>query len=774
MKLLSRAIFREILSGALLGTILFTFVLFLQRVGRLFELLVRSAAPLHSIGYLLVLVLPSTLALTIPLGVLVGVLLTLSRMSSDGEILAMRASGIPGRRIIIPVLAFGILATAVAAYSSVVLTPRSVRETVRVLNAVIASQVTAEIQPRVFEEQFPNAVLYVGDVIPSDPVRWRQMFLADLTPPDQRKIGAGKNGEGPRITLASEVVAVPDVAHHRIQLSLFRGSSHEAGKLPDEYYNTSYPRGDQAVDAPSPAERRAKEYTDVDTLPLMETAHNEIEARIELHRRLALPVACLVLALAGLPLGVSSRKSGKSSAFVVTVFLALVYYMGLISMIGLAQERKLPVAVAVWAPNVVFAVAGMVFFLLLERPGDRDILGHIQSGARRFYRSLRRLVTRKVIAAPAPFRKIRLVFLPQIIDTYIVNSFLYYFTVWLGAFVAMVEVFTFFELLSDIVRNGIPLSKVLSYLFFLTPMLIYDSAPMAVLVATLVTFGILAKHNEIIALKASGVSVHRLALPLLVTCAFVSTGLFAFDYYIVPGANRIQDALRNEIKGRPVQTYLRPDRKWIMGENNKVYYYRYFDPDEHVMGEVNVYEIDSKSFRLTRHIRAERARWEPSLKTWVFFNGWVRNINGIQNTYRSFTDGTATFRETNEPPSYFLKEVKTDSQMNHRELASYIHELQQSGFETVRLRVQYQKKFSTPLFALIMALISIPFAFLTGSRGAMAGVAVSFGIAISYLVVNKLFEQVGNVGQLPTIMAAWSPDGIFALAGVYLLTRMRT
>ncbi len=774
MKLLSRAIFREILSGAVLGTILFTFVLFLQRVGRLFELLVRSAAPLRSIGYLLLLVLPPTLALTIPLGVLVGVLLTLSRMSSDGEVLAIRASGIPGRVILRPVLAFGLVATALAGYSSVVLSPRAVRESYRILNEVVAAQVTAEIQPRVFEEQFPNVVLYVGDVIPSDPVRWRKMFLADLTPPAQRKVGAGAKASGPNITLAREVVAMPDVAHHRIQLSLVRASSHEAGKETAEYFNTSYPSGDQMIDAPAPSERKAKEYTDVDTGPLIKAARDEVEARVELHRRLALPVACLVLALLGVPLGVSSRKSGKSSAFVVTVFLAFVYYMGLISMIGLAEERKIPVAAAAWTPNIAFAVVGIALLFWLERPGERDVLGAIQSAFQRLQRFMRRRVTNRVIPSPTTLRGIRVFFLPQIIDTYIVNTFFFYFVVLLGGLVAMVEVFTFFELLSDILRNSIPLSKVFSYLFFLAPKLIYDTAPMAVLVATLVTLGLLAKHNEITALKASGVSLYRVALPVLITCAFLSGGLFAFDYYILPGANRIQDSLRNEIKGRPVQTYLRPDRKWIMGENNKIYYYRYFDPDENVMGEVNVYEIDPTEFRLTRHIRAERARWEPSLHTWVFFNGWMRDINGISNTYQSFADGSATFRETNEPPSYFLKEVKTDSQMNYTELTSYVKELQQSGFETVRLRVQLQKKLSTPLFALIMAVISVPFAFLTGNRGAMAGVAISIGIAISYLVVNKLFEQVGNVDQLPSVMAAWSPDVIFALAGVYLLMRMRT
>ena len=79
-----------------------------------------------------------------------------------------------------------------------------------------------------------------------------------------------------------------------------------------------------------------------------------------------------------------------------------------------------------------------------------------------------------------------------------------------------------------------------------------------------------------------------------------------------------------------------------------------------------------------------------------------------------------------------------------------------------------------PLFALILAMISVPFAFVTGNRGALAGVGVSFGIAIAYWAVIQLFEQVGNVNQLPAALAAWSPDALFSLAGMYLLARMRT
>jgi lipopolysaccharide export LptBFGC system permease protein LptF len=118
--------------------------------------------------------------------------------------------------------------------------------------------------------------------------------------------------------------------------------------------------------------------------------------------------------------------------------------------------------------------------------------------------------------------------------------------------------------------------------------------------------------------------------------------------------------------------------------------------------------------------------------------------------------------------------VKQSQQMNFQQLEAYIAELQQSGFDTIPLQVQLNKKFSVPLFALIMAMVSIPFAFVAGNRGAMAGVGLSLAIAIAYWSVGQLFDQVGNLNQLPPRIAAWSPDVIFSLAGLYFLARMRT
>src|SRR5206468_5424226 len=117
------------------------------------------------------------------------------------------------------------------------------------------------------------------------------------------------------------------------------------------------------------------------------------------------------------------------------------------------------------------------------------------------------------------------------------------------------------------------------YLVMVLPSMIYLMTPMSVLIAVLVTFGLLARSNELTAMKATGMSIYRVVLPVLVVCAVLAGVLFAFDQLYLPRLNRRQETLFNRIKGKPAQTYLQPGRKWIFGERPTIYYYEFHDPD---------------------------------------------------------------------------------------------------------------------------------------------------------------------------------------------------
>lgn len=786
MRILSRAIIREVFVSASLGTLLFIFVLFLRTIERLSSLLVKTSASPAVIAKLFLFALPSTIPFAVPLGVLVGILIALSRMSADSEIVAMRAGGVSSASVARPVLVFASGALMITAAASLWLTPTSLHKESMIARNFAAAQLTGDIESRIFDEDFPHTVIYVNNVIDSGPqIVWRQVFLADVTPPEDLAQQGRDRGEGPRIIVAQEGIPHPDSAHNRIILELrnVRTSQRDReGKV----VTTGAPIQIEALQAQKQEDLQVnKTVQELDTVPLFKRVYGSgrahlskedyTDAAIELHQRFALPLACVLLALVGIPLGISSKKGGKSSAFVFTVLLAFLYYLAFITLIGLAKKGSLPVPVAVWTPDAVFLVVGVFLLSRLETSGQHDLAAYLKQTGSRALEWSRSAATFSNSFGGARWLAIRRFGLrPMLIDAYVLNGFLFYMTVFLVALVALIEVFTFFELLGDMVKNDIAMATMVDYLWHLAPKLIYDLTPFSTLVATLICFGVLTKHNEVTAFKAGGVSVYRLAAPVLVICFLISGLLFAFDHYYIPEANRRQEMLRAEIKKKPVHTYLNANRQWIYGEGSRIYNYSYMDPRQAVMTKVNVYELDPKTFHVVHQISADRARWAPMLHTWVFENGMSEDLHGPDPNYREFYGASATFRELTERPNWFVKEEKEYKEMNFRELGDYIRELRASGLETTPLQVQYYKKFSVPLFALIMALLSIPFAFVAGNRGAMTGVGISFGIAIAYWVIGTLFEQIGDLNQLPALMAAWTPDILFSLAGLYFLARMKT
>jgi lipopolysaccharide export LptBFGC system permease protein LptF len=258
--------------------------------------------------------------------------------------------------------------------------------------------------------------------------------------------------------------------------------------------------------------------------------------------------------------------------------------------------------------------------------------------------------------------------------------------------------------------------------------------------------------------KATGISVYRLVAPVLVMAGLVSVGLFFADQFYLPHTNKRQEALHNQIKGKPPQTYLRPDRKWIFGQNNDIYYYQFFDADRNQFGNITIFQLDPASFTITRRIHAERAHWAETMNRWVYENGWERSLRvSAMGGYRLFD--VSTFPELAETPAYFKKEVKQYTEMNYEELHRYIRDLQQSGFDVVRLRVQLQKKLSYPVITLVMAVLAVPFSLSSGKKGAITGVAIAVGIAVFYTVVSRLFEAM---------------DLIFSLVGGYLILKVPT
>jgi LPS export ABC transporter permease LptG/LPS export ABC transporter permease LptF len=780
LRILTRYILGEIFSHALIGCALFTFILFMRELGHILDTVVRNSSTLTNVAEVFLCMLPNFFIVTIPMGVLVGVLLGLSRLAADSEIIAMRASGLGIGYFVRVASVVAVGGTVLGLFNSLYVAPRA-NQAILDLDRQLATQATYEIEPRVFYEDFKNTVLYVQDVRSgTGAANWRQVFMADVTDPST-----------PKITTAASATVVND-SPTELLMRLRDGTEHIQPE-PDQpqQYNISTFKVD---DLPfTPAQQNEGHLGRLDTpiyaLPmhrLLSLSHGPDGKRfmIEANKRFSYPAACFVLMLVGVPLGVTSRRGGKSSAWVFTILLVCLYYSLSLMGTALGKQNWIPAFVAVWLANILFAAGGL--FLLWQMASGGRVLSAIASFTSRTPRSADTPVEpngepklgRPSRIFPAVQRKSPRHAFPRILDEYVVREFLIMFILVLCGFVMLMLVFTFFELISDILRNRIPLSTVGQYLINLTPSMLYTIAPLAVLIAVLVTFGVLNRNSEIIAMKATGISLYRLVVPVVGIAAILAVSLFCFDEFYLPQANRRQEALRNIIKGRPAQTVLHPEQRWIFGQPNagepgRIFYYQFFDPIKHEFANLSVFEFDPATFAITRRIFASRVFWDSDHGKWNFQNGWQRDIQGENSiAYREFSQ--TTFAELHEDPGYFTKEEKQSQEMNFGELQSYISALRQSGFDTMRLRVALWHKLAYPLVAIVMAGLAIPFALSMGKRGSLSGIAVAIGVALAYWVADSFFAALGNVNYLPAPLAAWSSLVLFGLVGGYLLLRTPT
>ncbi len=781
MRILTRYILGEILSHTLIGCALFTFILFMPYLPHVLEMVVRNSSTFSNASEIFLFTLPNLFRVTIPMSVLVGILLGLSRLAADSEIIAMRASGLGIGYFVRVSSIVAVGGTLLGLANSLYLAPRANQAILDMEQALETSQASYQIQPRVFYEDFKNFVLYVQNVRSGTGAsNWDQVFMADVSDPT-----------APRITTAASATVASD-STQVLLMRLRNGAQHDTvDDQPDQYNISAFTTTDRPLELSAQSDvHLGRRDTAIYALPintLLMRVHDPDPERflIELNNRFAFPAACLVLMLVGVPLGVASRRGGKSSGFVYTILLVFLYYFLSSTGIALGRQNRLPAFLAVWSANLLFAGVGI--FLLWQMASGGQVLSNIAAWLSRHPRlGTYGTEQRKIFSLTGlldkferhPQRaKSRNTF-PRILDEYVVREFLNTFLLVLSGFVMLMLVFTFFDLVGDILRNHIPLTTVGDYLVNLTPDMLYQIAPLAVLIAALVTFGVLNRNSEIVAMKATGISIYRLVVPVVSISAILAVSLFLFDQFYLPQANRRQEALRNTIKGRPPQTVTHPEHNWIFGqphpgEPGRIFYYQFFDPDRKEFANLSVFEFDPSTFSLTRRIFASRVFRDTDNAAWRFQNGWVRDMSGAETiAFREFRQ--TTFSEIHEDPGYFTKENLQSQEMNFGQLRGYIRDLRQSGFDTMRLRVALWHKLAYPLIAVVMAVLAIPFALSMGRRGSLTAIAVAIGVALAYFVVNGTFEAMGNVNYLPAALAAWSSDVLFALVGGYLLLRTPT
>ncbi len=290
MRILTRYILREVTAHALIGVAVFTFVLFTRDLGHILELVVRNSAPLPSVAEVFFFIVPVTLTISIPAGVLVGILIGLSRLAADSEITAMRASGIGVWSFLRIVSIFAVAAWILALVNGLYVAPQSQAAMVHLQDRLKSSQASFEVQPRVFYEGFPGLVLYVQNVKAAQGAAiWKGVFIADTTIPSS-----------PRITLAQQGILVSE-GPETLHLHLTDGETHEIDpKVADHYQISTFEQTDIPIPVPQADSAKEQEPTPVSQMGTWElwrqAKHQKDPALarwdlIEFHRRFALPTA---------------------------------------------------------------------------------------------------------------------------------------------------------------------------------------------------------------------------------------------------------------------------------------------------------------------------------------------------------------------------------------------------------------------------------------------------------------------------------------------------
>lgn len=772
MKLLDRYILREILGYALLGLGVFLFILMTPEVLRLSELLAQETVTWNQVGRVFLSVLPEKLAWAIPLSVLTGLLMGMSRLASDSEVIALHAVGVGQGRLLRPLLLFAALGAGLTTFTTVWGGPWGAL-TLRALQAELATgQVSYELQPRVFDERFPNRILYVQDTEQGG-TRWRGVFLADVREP-----------MNPTLTVAESALVLPDSAGRTLRLQLLNGSTHTyLGRETERYSVSSFAENILSMPLPTSTTnlevRRNAELGLRDLWATSQQGPAWRTVRADFHRRLALPASCLLFGLVALPMGMLAQRSGRAVGFVLAVATALAYYFIFLLGDRLGRQGDLWPGPGVWLANGVLLLAG----LLVLSPASRwltstarlaPLLDRLRSArpaaeARRPAPRARPPVPASGDGAGVGRRR-----MPRTLDVYVVRGVLFYFFLQLCALVLIFALFTVLEMADDIAARNIPWSVVGRFLWYLLPQLIYWMAPLALLLGVLVELALLSKRNELVAIMGAGISLYRIAVPIFVTGAALSGLLFWLDQTYLPYANQRREAIGNQIKGRPPQTVLQAERRWVFGDQPRIYHFAYYDPSEKLLARLTIVDLDPQTFAIHRRLYARRATWDAQARAWVFTTGWERSFN--PDTTVSFrTLENASFPELTEGPTHFQREIRESAQMNWRELGAYIAELRQSGLNVTRLLVQWHKKFSFPLIATIIVLLGFPFGQRVGRRGALGGLAAGIALGFTYWVLGTgFFEALGNLGLLPPFLAAWGANLVFAFGGLYLMLQIDT
>lgn len=356
----------------------------------------------------------------------------------------------------------------------------------------------------------------------------------------------------------------------------------------------------------------------------------------------------------------------------------------------------------------------------------------------------------------------------KILERYILSEFVRLFVLAMLAFVLLFLMVDVFENMNAIMKRGVPAAKVAIFFLYKVPFILSQTAPIAVLVSTLISLGQFKRNNEITAMKAGGVRLGRVLLPLLVAGAVISIGVLVMNEYVTPSAMRAADNLKAGWSGAQGRN-LSSTGMWLRTPEG-ILNIRQFDMKKNEVHGITLYEME-RPFTVKGRINARSAAWQG--------DAWVAD----KAEQWSFpVKGRAVVKEASNlpingifPPESLAGAENMHKNMSFFELKRYVERLVADGYNATRYKMELYAKASFPLVNFIMALIGISFALLRTGRtsGIAVGIAMSMVIAFGYWVVFAMSKSLGVAGVVPPLVAALFTNVLFLAVGALLFGYVR-
>ncbi len=787
LKTIDRYLIREILPPFGLAVLIFTFLLQLPPLMEELERLVAKGVAWKTVGHMIVLLAPQALGLTIPMGLLVGILVGLGRLSSDREGVALLACGVSPYRLLRPIMLLATVSAAATLYVMVWAIPDNNQKYREILYDVIAKKVESDVRARVFFEEFPPWVLFPRDEAPAGQHGWKDLMVANTGQPGLPEIHLAERG---RLVLNRE--------QRQVALILSNGKRYRTAK-PGETETYEFP-GDlilqldpNSVFPPMDLPRGVTEKTVAELRKtIAEKVKNNISPHPEvmaIHAKFSIPAACLVFGVMALALGLSVARDGKFSGFVVGIGVIFAYYTVMFLAESAAKGHQVPAWTARWIPNLVLGPIGVIALIWrarytegrlpfripfrlpslpawIKRAADVQAPGAAAASPahRRHTGSGRRPGTVIVVRIP----RMRVPG-PGLIDRYISRIYLRVVGLSFLGLLGIFYISTFIDKSDKVFKGQASVGAVTTLLVYMTPQFVYFIIPIAALLSVLVTFGLLSRSSELTVMKACGISLYRAAAPVVLLGALFSVVLFGLEQRILAHANRQAEILDSQIRGRPPRTYSALNRRWVIGRDGAIYHYGFYDPVASELGNLSIYESRKDQWALASHTFMKRVVFRGGV--WQGEGGWRIDYNAAPPQWASLPRRPLP---NLEGPEYFATEQPLAEMMTVPQLRAFIDELSSSGLNHIPWEVALQRKIAFPFVTVVMTLLAVPFGVSTGRRGTLYGIGLGIVLALSYWIISSAFVAIGRSGVLPPFLAGWAPNILTAGVAGYLLLRART